>query len=268
VPIRLRLLDTLVEIESRDPAARALLTRLWEPFLTDEDDRADATFAVGHAGDVLSLSEGGTTVHHADLWTLTDALRYRMLEVVESRLARYVSLHAAAVARDGRLVLFAGPSGAGKTTLTLALLGAGWSYLTDDLAPVDRATGEVEPFPKPLGVKDPGRWDALAHAFAGLEGIARPQAGFLVPGTAFPIADSPLRPSRLFFAEFRSGARLEVRELTAANATALATKYVRRLDPEVVRVLNGLCSACRCAGLTYGDAADVATAADGLAGPP
>ena len=47
------------------------------------------------------------------------------------RCERYY-LHAAAVGRDGAWMLCPAESGRGKSTITLALLQAGWQYLTDD----------------------------------------------------------------------------------------------------------------------------------------
>lgn len=53
-------------------------------------------------------------------------------------------IHAAGAARDGRAVLFAGTSGSGKSTVALALLLAGWSFLGDDLAFLRSTDGEIE----------------------------------------------------------------------------------------------------------------------------
>lgn len=44
----------------------------------------------------------------------------------------WVALHGAAICRDGRAVLLAGRGKAGKTSLALAALRAGWSYAGDD----------------------------------------------------------------------------------------------------------------------------------------
>lgn len=62
-------------------------------------------------------------------------------------------IHAAAVVRAGRALLLAAPSTSGKTTLTLGLLAHGWNYLSDELAPVDAATLDVAPYPRPLHVR-------------------------------------------------------------------------------------------------------------------
>ena len=46
-------------------------------------------------------------------------------------------LHAGAVERDGRVVALTGISGQGKTTLTAALVQAGYGYVTDELVAID-----------------------------------------------------------------------------------------------------------------------------------
>lgn len=46
-------------------------------------------------------------------------------------------LHAGAAMGDGRAVLLPGAAGAGKSTLTAGLVARGWSYLADDIVPVD-----------------------------------------------------------------------------------------------------------------------------------
>ncbi len=94
------------------------------------------------------------------------------------RVDRFVVLHAAALEREGRCVLISGPSGAGKTTLALALLESGWRLLSDDFAPLERATGLVHPFPKALGLR-PGPGEGLARARWDLAGAG---AAALAPG--------------------------------------------------------------------------------------
>ncbi|MDQ3915607.1 MAG: hypothetical protein M3323_09820 [Actinomycetota bacterium] len=265
--LRLRLLDTVFEIRTEEDDVAALLGRLWEPFATSEDAPADAAFTIERDGSELAVGERGgePLIRHPDVWGLTDALRYRMLELAEAGLERAVSLHAAAVALDGRLLLLAGPSGAGKTTLTLGLLRAGWTYFSDDVAPVDRATAAILPFPKPLGVKDPALFDGLASAYAGLD-LPRPPKAFLVPASTFPVGREALPASVLVFPAFRPGAAPSAAPLTAAKATALATPFVRRLDPEVLGLLNRVCGGCDCFDLVYGSTAGGIEAVTSLVG--
>lgn len=58
-------------------------------------------------------------------------------------------LHAAAAARGGQAALFLGDSGAGKSVLSLELLSRGWTYLSDEFAPID-AAGRVIAVPRPI----------------------------------------------------------------------------------------------------------------------
>jgi hypothetical protein len=62
--------------------------------------------------------------------------------------------HASAVALDGIGVAFAGPSGAGKTSVALSLCDGGASFLADDVLALESATGEL-----------------LAHPGAALAGV-------------------------------------------------------------------------------------------------
>lgn len=62
-------------------------------------------------------------------------------------------LHAAAIALDGNVTLLVGESGAGKSTLCWDLCHAGFSYLSDELAPVSIDTRAVEPYPHAICLK-------------------------------------------------------------------------------------------------------------------
>ncbi|MBB5786205.1 hypothetical protein [Jiangella mangrovi] len=59
-------------------------------------------------------------------------------------------LHAGAVARDGRAVLFPGESGTGKSTMVAACLRRGFDYLSDELVAVETDTGCVTGWARPL----------------------------------------------------------------------------------------------------------------------
>lgn len=63
------------------------------------------------------------------------------------------AIHAASVAHRGRALVLAGPSGAGKTTLALALAALGFELLSDELAVLDPASGLVHPYRRRLHVR-------------------------------------------------------------------------------------------------------------------
>lgn len=81
-----------------------------------------------------------------ELMPALEALLYRRMALRERGLA---VLHGAALARRGRAVLFLGPSGAGKSVLALTLCNRGWTYLSDEFAPLD-ARGKVLAVPRPV----------------------------------------------------------------------------------------------------------------------
>jgi hypothetical protein len=58
-------------------------------------------------------------------------------------------LHGAVLARHDRAVICLGPSGAGKSVLALRLCDRGWTYLSDEFAPLD-AQGNVVAVPRPV----------------------------------------------------------------------------------------------------------------------
>ena len=61
---------------------------------------------------------------------------------------------------DGAGAIISGPSGAGKTTFTAALVRAGFGYLTDEALAIDPVTGLLQPYPKALAIKR-GSWELL-----------------------------------------------------------------------------------------------------------
>lgn len=67
---------------------------------------------------------------------------------VPQRVRDSLLLHAGAVARDEQALLLPARSGSGKSSLTLGLLEAGFSYLSDELGAIDPVTERAYPFPK------------------------------------------------------------------------------------------------------------------------
>jgi len=62
-------------------------------------------------------------------------------------------VHGAALALNDRAILISAPSGSGKSTTTWALLHHGFDYLSDELAPIQLESLNVEPFPHALNQK-------------------------------------------------------------------------------------------------------------------
>lgn len=77
-------------------------------------------------------------------------------------------VHAGVVALGDVCVVIPAVSGSGKSTLTAALVAEGFSYLSDELAPISDA-GQVVAYPKPIVVRNDSKsvLDDLAHADVG-----------------------------------------------------------------------------------------------------
>lgn len=122
----------------------------WQPELVRLPDDIDLTWA--WRGDEWVWSGGEARVH---LRLAGDGARIRFrfgadvfpaLYVAVSEALRasgLVPLHAAVVVRGGVATALAAPSGTGKTTTLVRLLGRGWSPLAEDLSWLDPGTGTL-----------------------------------------------------------------------------------------------------------------------------
>lgn len=91
-----------------------------------------------HAQCTLHLAAGRATLWLAEGWWREPVKRQQppwlsLLAWLLRERGRF-ALHASAVARDGLGLLCAGDSGSGKSSTALALIGAGWDWLADDVA--------------------------------------------------------------------------------------------------------------------------------------
>ncbi len=64
-----------------------------------------------------------------------------------------LAIHAAAVERDGQVIGFPGGEGAGKSTVSAALVADGFGYITEEVLALDVRSGEVVPLPLPFRLK-------------------------------------------------------------------------------------------------------------------
>ncbi len=66
----------------------------------------------------------------------------------------YLIIHAAALERNGRVMILPGSPGAGKSTLTAALAHRGWRLLSDELALIRPGDRHIVPLARPVSLKN------------------------------------------------------------------------------------------------------------------
>jgi hypothetical protein len=108
------------------------------------DRLLDLTPALIHSAEGCDLLEPRLLSPYLELLLLNAALE---------RATHLAAAHAGVVARCGRAALICGDGGAGKTTLTLALLRRGCAYLSDEVALLDVKRGVVRAYPRSPGIR-------------------------------------------------------------------------------------------------------------------
>ena len=95
-------------------------------------------------------------------WQLFRHLEIETVSFLVNDTKNLYLFHAGAVTKGRTGILLPGTSGAGKSSITLALLLRDYRYMSDELALVDVSTGELHPFPKPLSLKNISIFSGLA----------------------------------------------------------------------------------------------------------
>jgi hypothetical protein len=170
------------------------------------------------------------------------------LNAITAESKSHVLLHGACVVGPrGGAVLLVGGSGAGKSTLTAACVGAGLAYLSDEVAAIDRRTGLVSPYARPLGV-DGGRL------------VAASSLGSVASAAATPVA--------LVFPRYEPAAEASVVRLDPSWALAALASHATNLTAlggTGLAWLAGLALGCPAYQLTHADAGEATITIAGTA---
>ena len=136
---------------------------------------------------------------------------------------QYLICHSAVLERGGLAVILPAPSGSGKSTLCAGLAFRGWRLLSDELALIEPASGDLLPLPRPISLKN--------HSIELIRSFA-PQAAFGVSvtdttkGTVCHVRPPPgtlekaqlrARPRWVVFPKYVAGAPAELKRLTRAQ---------------------------------------------------
>lgn len=271
--LELSLLGPSFRIGSDDSRWIELLEQLWEPFAgiargpVDEIEiRGSLPHWTLHADDrMIGDFLASWKVEGTDPWMLAHTLRYALVEKARTGWVDLIDLHAAAVARDGTALLLPAANSAGKTTLALALVRSGWSYLSDDVSPLETSPVRVHPFRKPVGIRDPGLWDEYRARWIPPRWLARPRGSFLLPAGALSEApDSSIAPGLVVFPGFDRQNAGDIQRLSAAAAAAACAQFARDLTPAGLSTLTEMFRKVPAARVTYSSSDEALSLIEGL----
>ena len=158
-----RALGHAFTVDSGDPDVLQALRELVSPLLGPTEPLVTTRYAIATVDDAdypyRLIRDGDQLVGKARSFARVVAGLFWCVDqdVAATPPGGHLLLHAAAVANGRGAGLLPGPSGSGKSTLAARLTADGMGYLTDEVAAVSTATGDVVPYPKPISLK-PGAW--------------------------------------------------------------------------------------------------------------
>jgi hypothetical protein len=174
-----------------------------------ERDGAERDFRICDGnGSATRFKDADSLLFHLDK-CLTIALQRQRPELC--------FLHAAAVAIGDRVAVLAAPPGTGKSTLTVALLGRGLAYLSDELAPIDVGRLLVFPYAHAVALKSPPPKPFQLPQGTVMIGRRLHVASGLFAGAA---ADKPLPLAAFVFLRRSLGSAVMSRRIGAAAGAA------------------------------------------------
>jgi len=136
----------------------------------------------------------------------------------------YLMLHAAVLEKNGRAVVLPGDPGAGKSTLTAALMLSGWRLLSDEITLIDRDDGMLVGLARPVSLKN-ASIDVIQRAFP--DAVIGAPAHDTHKGTVAhvrPSADSvarvneKARPAWVIFPRWKQGSTARLSHHSRADA--------------------------------------------------
>ena len=215
---------------------------------------------IGHAGQLLFYVEQ-RLVCVAGRDGLVAHVKAVLTDLYADGLENAFLTHGALLIDGERRLLLSGEPGAGKTTLALALAGAGWRYGGDDIVRVTpEAMAQGVPFAATVKSGSVpllcGMWPELEHLPVSVRSDAQP-ARYLLPPQRAETSPGPL--NLVVTLARRPGAAAEARTISALDGlnAILQGAYARRwrMTGEALCALAQSLERARCVRLEYSDLA-------------
>jgi hypothetical protein len=223
---RYRLLSSRFAVRVSSAAQSLVVRSILSHLETHDPPPADETRL-----DVVEGADGIVVYRDRELYARCDDIG-QLAPIVKSavwvtalRDQRYfLNIHAGVVSDGKRCVLLPAAPGSGKSTLTAALIHAGYEFFSDEVALLEDRTLHVRPVPLAICVKDSGI-DALADRFPVLRDIAIHARGdgkrvayMPPPAKSLPARDEARPVAALIFPRYTSGAEASLVPLRRGDA--------------------------------------------------
>lgn len=147
-----------VMVEAEDERVLRRVRMSFSELLDNSPSNSRDVIRLQRANGLFQLTVNGEPVfEHEELWEVAHIVRHEIIDSFIAAHPHLLWLHAGAAVHDGEAVLFVGPFGHGKSTLVTRLCSRGWSYVSDDIVPVDLSSGYILSFPlTPIVRENPG----------------------------------------------------------------------------------------------------------------
>ena len=267
--LQLRTGPFVFRIESRLPDVARNLATLYPEFALETEPFADFHVRIDSPGGLRRLYHP-----QAQFWVdgytpfkpLPRDQAFAMLEwgmnwCIASHAHHYLMLHAAVLERHGHALIMPGDPGAGKSTLTAALMLDGWRLLSDEIALIDRDDGLLHGLARPVSLKNASIDVIRAHAAQAVLGEAardthKGTVAHLRPTDAsLARVGEPAAPRWIVFPRWKAGAEARLtphaKEAAFLHLASHAFNY-SRLGQLGFRRAAGLMDACDCWDFEYG----------------
>jgi hypothetical protein len=152
--LRLDILNQRVSLSTDDPGIAHVLDVVFRSFRAEFSGRPELSITARRRGTAFQVRTcAGTEVECDSLSGLVYVVDKDLTVEVQRRRPDLLFVHAAVLQHGAHAILLAGDSGSGKSTTAWGLAGRGFGFMSDELAPIDPRTREVEPYPRALGLK-------------------------------------------------------------------------------------------------------------------
>lgn len=224
----IRVLGCEIELKCQDPRVLELFRQNYAHMECDNSRVPDLEYSI-HIDTAPSKfhimrKDGGSVVAVDDAQLLYAVEKDLTVELQKQRSDLYF-LHAAALAFSHNAFLLVAPSGGGKSTTTWGLLHHGFSYLSDELSPVDLTTMEVHGYPHAICFK---KEPPAAYPLPG--NTIRTPRTLHVPVRQLPVCHEPLPLRCIFFLNVSPEAKSPALRAVSRGETA-ARLIAQALNP-------------------------------------